>query len=418
MRFKALSGARSVAAVLVLGCGGGGSDSGDRTGDWGGTVTDSAGVSIVENPSTGLWDADERWTVVEELRIGTTEGDPNFQFSQVSGIAGFSDGRIAVFDQQAQHFRVFGPDGTYLSTVGRPGSGPGEFALGAGPLLVIPGDTVIVPDVTNQRVNRYGPDGEPIDSYPLDFRKGLPLAWVVREDGVIVNQIRPLNLPDTEVLDPNDAIVARASDGAIVDTLLVLESGGSLNLTGQGQQRLIFAPEPLWTLSGDRVVYGVTSEYRLFQFGTDATLERVFTAPFEERSVSESDQQMLRDAIGGFLSDLGLDQAQIEASQQAIGFAETYPAFGLVRGGPDGTIWVQHIRTPDEMTEEELESFNLQLGFGSTTWDVFGADGRLLGSIEMPRGFQPLNFEGDRILGIWRDELEVQFAMVLRIERP
>lgn len=408
-------GSMAVSLAVLAGCGGAG---GDSPAQWAGTVTDSAGVTIVQNPSTGVWAEDERWTVNEELRIGKTDGDPNYQFSQISGIAGLSDGRIAVFDAQAQQFRVFGPNGAHLSTVGGAGSGPGEFALGAGPLLIIPGDTIIVPDVTNRRVNRYDSAGEPIDSYPLDFRKGLPLAWVVREDGTIVNQIRPLNLPGAKTLDPNDAIVARASDGTIVDTLLVLESGGSIRITEQGGQRMIFAPEPLWALSGDQVIYGVTNDYRLFQYGADRALERVFTMPFEERLVSEGDQQMLRNAIGGFLRDLGLNQAQIDASQQAIDFAETYPAFGLVRGGPDGTIWVQHVRTPDEMTEEELESFNLQLGFGSTIWDVFGADGRFLGPVEMPLGFQPVNFEGDRILGIWRDELDVQHAMVLGIERP
>lgn len=402
--------------ALLVGCAGEPGDAASR--EWAGTVTDSAGVSLVANPDEGIWREDDRWTVAEDLRIGTLAGDPDYLFSQISGIAGLEDGRIAVFDQQGQHFRIFGPDGTHLTTVGRPGSGPGEFALGGGPLLVIPGDTIIVPDVTNQRVNRYDAQGTPIDSYPLDFSTGLPLAWAVRDDGLIANQLRPLNLPGTEEVDPNDRIVIRTSDGTIVDTVLVLESGGSIQITAQGGQRTIFAPEPLWTLSGDRVVYGVTNDYRVFQYGPDGALQRVFTKPFVDRLVTEGDQQMLRDAIDGFLEELGLSPPQREASQQAIGFAETYPAFGLVRGGPDGTTWVQHIRTPDQMTEEELESFNLQLGFGSNVWDVFDAEGRFLGPLEMPFGFQPVSFEGDRILGIWRDEMDVQFGMVLRIERP
>jgi hypothetical protein len=404
--------------LLLVGCGGQPGDA-SRMVEWAGTVADSAGVTLVANPDEGIWGEDDRWTVTEEIRIGTTGGDPEYQFSQISGIAGLEDGRIAIFDQQGQHFRIFGPDGTHLRTVGRPGSGPGEFAVGGGPLLVIPGDTIIVPDVTNQRVNRYDSQGTPIDSYPLDFSTGLPMAWAVRDDGLIANQLRPLNLPGTEEADPNDRIVIRTSDGTVVDTVLVLGSGGSFQITAQGvPQRTVFAAEPLWTLSGDRVVYGVTNDYRVFQYGPDGVLRLVFMKPFENRLVSEGDQQMLRDAIDGFLEEFGLSPQQREASQQALGFAETYPAFGLVRGGPEGTIWVQHIRTPDQMTEEELESFNLQLGFGSTVWDVFDAEGRFLGPLDMPAGFQPLSFEGDRILGIWRDELDVQFGMVLRIDRP
>ena len=61
-RFAALA-----AVVPFLAC----SDS--TTPDWAGTVVDSAGIPVVQNPAEGLWGPDEAWSVVEELSIGTME---------------------------------------------------------------------------------------------------------------------------------------------------------------------------------------------------------------------------------------------------------------------------------------------------------------------------------------------------------
>ena len=137
--------------------------------EWVGTVIDSAGVAIVSNPQEGTWTQSSRWTVVEDRRIGTTEGDPDYQFGQISGIGVASDGRIFVLDQQAAEVRVFSPDGLLENKFGRPGSGPGELgAQGAGPLLVGAGDTIFVPDLANQRVVRFSPAGEALGSEGLE----------------------------------------------------------------------------------------------------------------------------------------------------------------------------------------------------------------------------------------------------------
>jgi hypothetical protein len=288
--------------------------------------------------------------------------------------------------------------------------------LGAGPVLVGLADTLVVPDVTNQRVNRFDPSGEPLGSYPLDFSSGIPMAWLDREDGGIFNQLRPLDFPGAEPSDGNDLLVLRQSDGTILDTVLVIESGGTIKITDSGGQIEFFAPEPIWALSRDGVVFGVNNDYRLFVYRADGSLERIVTRPFEARPVTESDQELLIDAMIRLYEEFGIQGAALDAVRQALGFADLYPAYALIRGGPAGSIWVQHLRTPGEMSPEELESFNPQLGFGSPNWDVFDIDGRYLGIVEMPERFQPIRFRGDRIYGIWRDELDVQYALILRVE--
>ncbi len=40
---------------------------------WGATMYDSAGVTVVVNPETGIWANGEGWRLEEEVRIGTVE---------------------------------------------------------------------------------------------------------------------------------------------------------------------------------------------------------------------------------------------------------------------------------------------------------------------------------------------------------
>ena len=408
-----------VAAAGVCACGGGGADGG--SGDWGGTIRDSAGIAIVENPEAGLWEAGGGWTVSEVLRIGTSGADADYQFGQITGIAELADGRIAVFDTQGQEMRLYSADGAYLQTIGGPGSGPGEFGLGAGPILVGPGDTLVVPDVTNQRVNRFAPDGEPLGSFPLNFASGIPMAWLDTQGGEIVTQMRAMAFPGqarpTSENAGNDVLVRRRTDGTVIDTALVVKSGGTFQLGDGAGSIEFFAPEPVWALTEDGVMYGVTDDYRFFVYGPDGALARIISRPFESRAVAGEDQQYLIDAMARIWEDFGVPPPAIEQLRGTIGFAETYPAYALLRGGPEGSIWVQRLRDLGAMTVEERENFNPMLGFGSPTWDVFDAEGRYMGRVEMPDRFQPIRFEDDRIYGVWTDDLDVQYALILEVER-
>ncbi len=136
------------ALVFAAACGG---EAGGAA-DWAGTVEDSAGVQLVKNSLTPLWGEGDAWVLEEVMTIGEAAGNPDYQFGQIAGIAITTDGQIVLVDQQAQHLKVFDQTGAYVRTIGQAGSGPGEFGPGVGPVLIGRGDTLIVPDLGNQRV--------------------------------------------------------------------------------------------------------------------------------------------------------------------------------------------------------------------------------------------------------------------------
>ena len=114
-------------------------------------------------------------------------------------------------------------------------------------------------------------------------------------------------------------------------------------------------------------------------------------------------------------AELGNPPELVRQLRNRLHFADFFPAFQAVVAGPLGTIWVQHVQPASELSEEDFVSFSISEDFGAPKWDVFDNEGRFLGVVAMPRRFKPMVFRGDRIYGVWRDELDVQYLVRLRI---
>ncbi len=400
----------SIFALVAVGCGGG------DLGDWTGTVSDSAGISIVSNPDNGIWTTSSQWTLEEELRIGTVEGDPEYQFGQVGFIAVDSRERIFVLDTQAQHVRVFTADGEYQQTIGRPGSGPGELGPAAMAVFMGPGDTLLVPDMGNQRVNRYGPDGSSLGSFRLALENGMPMSIAATRSGIIAEQVRPLPLPNRPAVDTMDAIIILETDGTVSDTIITFASGRTLNFTSDVPEINLFSAEPVWRLTDDMTLwYGVNNEYRIGVYDADGALQRIVTKPFEATAVADRDQAKMLEFLEEAWRDAGVPPQAIPRLKDAVSFADVYPAYAQFQVGPGQTMWVQHIQSPSALTEEELANYNFLEDIGAPDWDVFDADGRFLGVVTMPSRFAPRTFVDDKIYGVWRDELDVQYVVRLGV---
>lgn len=379
---------------------------------WAGTITDSAGVTIVSNPDVGIWTAADRWTVEEDLRIGVREGDPHYQFGEIVGITTDSRGRILVVDRQAKHVKVFSPEGAYELTMGGPGNGPGELGDPAFEPAIGAGDTLLIHDPRNQRVNRYTPDGSSAGSFRLVFEEGV--AWKYRgtSSGVIAEQLvyPSLARPD----NPMNAIVIRATDGTITDTLLKFPPGQPI-----GPNRTVYHPEPAWDLSDDlQLLFAVNDEYRIKRYSSAGQLERIITKEWEPNAVTEADKKVLRNHLEAGFVRRGAPPAVVQRLLSRWSFYEYFPAFQSLWAGPAGTIWVQRVQPPSQMSEAELGSLDLfwnEDEASAPDWDVFDSEGRYLGVVTMPRMFTPKIFRGDKIYGIWRDEFDLQYVVRLRI---
>jgi hypothetical protein len=248
----------------------------------------------------------------------------------------------------------------------------------------------------------------------LDLTRGIPLRWDLAGGGRLVVQRRLLNVADSTAEPTGDPIVTPGLDGTPVDTVAVLPVGESMQVRGGKARVRFFDPEPIWDADPDgRLVTSRNNDLRFELWDAHGTLTRVLTKPYEPRALSDRDKQVLLEAIADAARRQGAPPEQIQAFLSLAQFADHYPAFVIIALGPQGSVWVQRMRTGNELVGEE-GTFDAQ-DLGSTDWDVFDGEGHYLGVVTFPGKYQPIRAMGDRFYGIARDELDVQSLKVYRV---
>jgi len=129
----------------------------------------------------------------EELRIGSAT-DPAAGFSNVSAVAVDADGNAYVYDRGVRNIRVFDIDGRHVRTIGRAGSGPGEFSQYPH-TIGVQGDTVWAFERSSARLNVFRRDGEVIAARHVamdiaqlhDGHTALIEPLALRDDGRLIS---------------------------------------------------------------------------------------------------------------------------------------------------------------------------------------------------------------------------------------
>jgi hypothetical protein len=382
------------------------------------TQRDSAGVKIIMNGERGSWTSRQQWQLEEVLRIGAVDGDPRYVFGRIDDVAVGTDGRIYVRDGLAKNIRVFDSSGGYDNTLGRPGFGPGEF-MGPGQVFLAPGDTVLAPDLQNGRINRYGPDGSVLPGFRITLIDDLhaPLTYRVSPSGTIFAQLAPFGVGQFAA-ESLDMIVAVDSDGSYSDTVLVFPSQKRYyKADGPMTSPMPFGEGPIWTAaSGNRVIYGVNSEYQLSVFSITGQLEKIIGKSHDKEKFRDED----RSVIEGFWAKLlgkSYPESRLARTFAVLNIPEFYPAMVNVLTGPDNTIWAQRFLKPTSLSSEEQERYSPRRDYGSPEWEVFDSSGTFLGVVVTPRRFELHTMTGDRACGALRGEVDVEYVVCLLIVR-
>ncbi len=78
------------------------------------------------------------------------------------------------------------------------------------------------------------------------------------------------------------------------------------------------------------------------------------------------------------------------------------PAYRRVLVDSEGYFWIQ-----------EYEPFPA----GTGAWKVFDPEGRMLGEVATPEGFQVHQVGEDFVLGVWRSEFDVEHVQMYTLNR-
>ncbi|MHB1328574.1 MAG: hypothetical protein ACYC2K_10270, partial [Gemmatimonadales bacterium] len=189
---------------------------------------DSAGIRIVDN-AAGSWQDGQGWTI-DGAPLVSIAGTPDAELTQIVGAVLRRDGSLAAASGLANAIRFFDSAGRSIGSLGRPGSGPGEFQALTG-LWAAAGDSLVAADIMTQRLTLITPDGKAGRAYSLGGQSSLApgeggrMAFAVPmgalADGSVIGQRVSFRIGEHRESISRDSVtfIRYAPDGSAADTI-------------------------------------------------------------------------------------------------------------------------------------------------------------------------------------------------------
>ena len=405
-------------------------------------VTDSAGVRIVLSSGPGWANGDE-WSVSAgpSQAIGVLSGPEEFQFVDISAAALLSNGNLVVVDRGSRTVRLYDAEGAFLKTLGGPGEGPGEFTDPAS-VSVSTEDSVLVWDDALRRATRFGPAGglaevktvdlgmlikaldmelpggalnpgakgkggsppkttkslEPV-LYPGDME---PLAG----GGFLVRLIDKAGESPSGFFRPRSGLLRVSEDLSVVDTIALFGDTEQVTVDAPWGQFPVAPPQPKETRitqggNPPKICIGDQEEPQIACVGSNGswTLLRWDSQP---ASLTGDEIAAWREETVQ-LYDLKLSRDQVLEMLEQVPVPEVRPPYSQLLLDQLGYLWVE--RGP---------STGGSAGF--VDFLVFDPEGEWLGVVVLPP-LRVLEISDRYVLGVYQDELEVQYLHVYEIYR-
>lgn len=367
---------------------------------------DSLGVTIIESASPA-WVESEGWRVEDEPVLDLSAsgtGEPH-EFHRVSDMATLADGSIAV--AMPSEVRFFTPSGSHIGSVGRDGEGPGEFRrlTDVDPL---PGDSVMAFDYWLRRVTVYGPRRALARTFSLNLTLADQKVHPVDGRALLAASEWPSwAREDAEAgsVRAHKALILLSSSGELVDTLAVVAGTESVLLPaeeGWSDARPLFGKGSHVAVADDRIVVGTADfmGYRVLDLEGRATA--IVRAPGYDLTLSAT----LLDAERAARMEVNPSPAMKEHLDQ-LPTPERRPAYSNLLVDATSAVWVEEHRG-------EILNF---MSPAARRWEVFDPDGAWLGTVELPGRFTVHEINADYLLGVRRDELDIERPQMLAVTR-
>ena len=408
------------------------------------TVIDSAGVRMVVN-SGQLWDEGEGWQVTEEpvITLGVRDYPVEQQFVRLGEATRLSDGTIVVLEIEDMQLRAFDASGGLLWTAGGVGDGPGEtrpYPDTRAVLTKLPGDTLQLQN--GQDRIRFDSGGELIEQRRVDyarfrrwgriFLQYCPFDAYFLHDQIVFCQDAWDSPPGSDGQTREETIMRTDWSLDRLDTLgtFFQAVGASMEMEFQGRRQSFRLHSPLGPRGQFRVgghdrpllLYARNDSYRIEVWDiVTGALSMVVKrrAPRRARTGEEATFELQ----GGVWLLPGNERTELDpaddrwAALDSVSINEDFHLDEL------GYLWVRRGPSPSEGDEGMLREFTAPDGMqwetrvSSGLHDVFRPDGAYLGTVKLPHNLRVTEIGTDHILGIVRDEVDIQYVWMFGLER-
>lgn len=370
------------------------------------------------------FDAAPQWTlepVPAYVAGDAADGDGRFDVDWVQDAQLLRDGRLVTLQSVRENvLLVFDARGRGQHRWGRTGGGPGDLMR---PMALWPagGDTLLVPDDANARLNVVRPDLGIVSSRPVpQFREAPVTALLgVATDGALLvtapdydalrravptaadSITRPAVLVRALALDGSTRELARIPGGEQVMRETRYRGVSRLVPTG-----LVFGRAAYAALVSDQFVTSAEDAYALDWRDADGRLrarvqvavpQRPVTAAIRERAVAAALERLDRAN-----TERMVDPAESRRLARAMPFADSLGWFHAWRATGDGVLWVVDPIAPTDT------------GWTASAWNP---DGLLLARLHAAGAGAPLHFTRTHVVVRTTDEDGVAALEMRRIVR-
>ena len=151
-----------------------------------------------------------------------------------------------------------------------------------------------------------------------------------------------------------------------------------------------------WVTTGpDSWFYGLSSAYEIQEWSEEGEPIRIMRILRDRRD-------MPGDVVAAWEENLRELPAQAANVWRAVPLPDRLPAHEEILLDRAGNLWMAEYRVLDE----------------PPVWQVIDPDGRWLGAVTLPDGGRITEIGEDYVLGVWRDEMEVETVRMYGLIKP
>jgi hypothetical protein len=367
------------------------------------TVRDSAGIRIVENTGPA-WQPGQEWSLSAEpvLDIGSGDSEEDQLFG-VRAAYRLGDGRIVIANGGTNEIRFYAADGAFLSASGRSGQGPGEFERLQG-LLRLPGDSLVARDhFYKPQLSVFDPMGNFVRTVSLD---ALLAVIGVFDDGSMLAQGSPRMEGDLAGFQRYDSPLYHVPPEGQPTTHSGDFPGSEIYQVVSGNSVSVYEPffarTTQYFAGGNSIYIAENDSYEYRLHDPDGGLRTIVRRDFTPLPVTGDDVAQFREAILDRARDTNL-RRRWEGIYRDIPVPGSMPAYTEIHLDDLLNVWVLEYERP---------------GSDEVRWTVFDSTGTMLGEVEGRTGVTPYHIGPSHMVGLWRDELDVEHVRVYEIEKP
>ncbi|MDH3456058.1 MAG: hypothetical protein OER90_04385 [Gemmatimonadota bacterium] len=340
------------------------------------------------------------WTIATapELSIGLGEAEDAHHLFLVRDAVVLEGGRIAIANGGTGEIRIFEPDGAHVVSMGGAGEGPGEFRrLEA--IARWAGDSILGWDGRQQRISVFdaaGQHGRTFRVPQFNDSFGAELLGVTPDARFFVRAGFPQrgDEPFRGMFRPDQMYALLTGTGEVAVDLGV-HPGAEGFLSAGGDFESFYghphAKSTVATVWGERVLISPNDVFELRAFTLDGQPSMTVRLDYETARPTQED--MWRWFEDFTTDDTPEERAAFRRMFDEFPLLESFPAFAAIVVDEFDHVWVRELRTPGDQR---------------AIWVVFDRNGVALGRVETPPGLEVYEIGADYILGLARDEFDVE----------